>query len=211
MNNTIIITIRLLIKEMFYKYAGSSLSMPLRIDNSSLYNPSKANGFTLIEVLVTVAIAAILVSIAIPSMKEGILNGKTKAFSSEFTSALHLAQSEAVKRGIRVSIKPVQTTGNQWQTGWNIFVDTNENGINDNGEELIQTFSIPSDGLTLTSKDSVFSNWVAFLPSGATKGNAGISGGFRLCRADSSILKSRDFTLQSSGNIIVEKGTLSCP
>lgn len=204
---TIINTARMFFKNITRKNRLSNLPRLVFVAR----HESKSSGFTLIEMLVTIAVAVILATLATPSMKEGVLNGKTKALSSEFTSALHLAQSEAIKRGVQVSIKPMQTTGNQWQTGWDIFVDTNENGANDTGEELIQTFSMSSDGLTLTSKDSVFSSYVAFLPSGATRGNAGISGGFKLCRADLNVNESRDFTLQSSGNIIVEKGTLSCP
>ncbi len=101
-----------------------------------------------------------------------------------------MTQSEAVKRGIQVSIGPLQTSGNEWQKGWNIFADPNGNGTQDTGEELIQTHSMSSNGLTLVSKDSVFASWLGFLPSGATKGNGGISGGFRICRSDADITKS---------------------
>ena len=169
------------------------------------------NGFTLVEILITIAIAGILAAMAAPSMSESIMNCKTKELSGQFTVATHLAQSEAVKRGIQISIKPLQTSANQWQKGWNIFADPNGNGTQDTGEELLQTYSMSSDGLTLVSKDSVFASWLGFLPSGAAKGNGGISGGFRICRSDANIAKSRSITVQGSGNIIIEKGTLSCP
>ncbi len=169
------------------------------------------SGFTLVEMLVTIAIAGILAALAAPSMSESILNSKTKELSGKFTVATHLAQSEAVKRGIQISIKPHQTSGYEWQQGWDIFADPNRNGTQDSGEELIQTYSMSSDGLTLNSKDSVFSTWLGFLPSGAAKGNGGISGSFRICRPDLDITKSRTITIQGSGNIIVEKGTVSCP
>ena len=185
------------------------ISFPVR---SGLLRIKFANrGFTLVELFVTVAIGAILVSIAAPWMHEGIVNSKTKELSGGFIAALHLAQSEAIKRGTQVSIDPMQTTGNQWQTGWNIFADPNANGTQDAGEELIQTYHITSDGPTLASKDATFSSWLAFLPTGASRGNAGIGGGFRICRADHNLAKSRKITIQSSGNIIVETGTLTCP
>lgn len=169
------------------------------------------SGFSLIEMIVTIAIAAILAMLAAPSMKEGIANSKTKELSSEFIAALNLAQSEAIKRGIQVSIDPVLTSGNQWKTGWNLFEDPNANGVQDAGEELIQTYDMQDNGVTLVSKDTTFSNWLAFQPSGAAKGNAGISGGFRICRADNNTARSRKITIQASGNIIAETGTTTCP
>jgi type IV fimbrial biogenesis protein FimT len=193
-------------------------NMPITGKKKAVRNTNSTNkpglfqsGFTLVEMLVTIAIVGIMAALAAPSMSESIQNSKTKELSGELTVALHLAQSEAVKRGIQVSIEPLQTSGNEWQTGWNIFADPNGNGTQDAGEELIQTYSMPDNGLTLVSKDSVFASWLGFLPSGATKGNGGISGGFRLCRADADISKSRTITMQASGNIIVETGTLSCP
>ena len=169
------------------------------------------NGFTLVEMLVTVTIAGILASVAMPSMSESIMNSKTKKLSGQFTVATHYAQSEAVKRGIQVTIKPQQSSGYEWQQGWDIFADPNRNGTQDGGEELLQTYSMSTDGLTLISKDSVFGSWLGFIPSGAAKGSSGISGGFRICRPDGNIEKSRSITVQGSGNIIVEEGTLSCP
>lgn len=169
------------------------------------------NGFTLVELLVTISIAGIMAALAAPTLNESIQNSRVKELSSELTVALHLVQSEAIKRGIQVSINPLQTSGNEWQMGWDIFVDPNANGMLDTGEEIIQTYQIPQDGLTLNSKDSVFASWLSFLPSGASRGNAGINGGFQICRPDGDITKSRSITIQASGNIIVEVGTLTCP
>lgn len=168
-------------------------------------------GFTLIEMIITVSIAVILSSLAAPSLREWVVDGQTRELSSEFHMALTLAQSEAIKRGLQVSIAPQALAGNAWLNGWTVFEDRNSNGIQDAGELTLLTHEWPDNGLTLVSSDSVFSNWLAFLPSGAVTGNAGINGGFRLCRKDRNTQKSRTITLQSSGNIIVEKGTVSCP
>jgi len=171
----------------------------------------KSQGFTLIELLIVVSITTILATIAIPSMSESIKNSKVKELSSEFTAALHLTQTESIKRGIQVSMRPKQVTGSTWQTGWDVFVDTNRDGIQDAGEELIQAYTMPSNNLTLVSKDSTFASWLAFQPSGASRGTGGMSGGFRICRSDANTAKSRNITIQGSGNVIIEEGTLSCP
>ncbi len=168
-------------------------------------------GFTLIEILITLSVGAILAMMAAPSMTESIENSKIKTLSGEFTVALYLAQSEAIKRGIQVSIKPKFRRNNEWKTGWNIFADPNANGARDAGEELIQTYDMNTEGLTLVSEDAVFATWMGFLPSGATRGNGGISGGFRICRADGETTKSRTVIIQATGNIITEMGASSCP
>ena len=168
-------------------------------------------GFTLVEMLIVISIATILAFMAMPSMSESIQNSKVKELSSEFTAALYLTRSEAIKRGIQVTISPQQSSGSSWQTGWNIFEDSDRNGMQGADEELIQTHSMPDNGLTLVSEDSTFASWLAFLPSGGAKGSAGINGGFRICRADQDATKSRSITVQGPGNIIVEAGTPSCP
>ena len=144
-------------------------------------------------------------------MTESMENSKVKTLSGEFTIALHLAQSEAIKRGVQVSIKPQLSSSNAWQTGWDVFSDPNANGTQDASEELIQTYSFNTQGLTLVSKDTVFATWLGFTPSGAAKGNGGINGEFRICRADGNTSKSRTFTIQATGNVITELGTSTCP
>ena len=61
-------------------------------------------GFTLIELIITVALAAIIVTIGIPSFRTAILNNSRTAQVNEFVGVLNLARSEAAKRGLRVTI-----------------------------------------------------------------------------------------------------------
>lgn len=175
------------------------------------YSGLTEGGFTLIELLVTVAILGILAMMSAPSMTESLQNSKIKALSGDLTVAIHLTQSEAIKRGVQVSIKPQQSSANKWLSGWDIFADPNGNGVQDAGDDLIQTYTIDTEGLTLVSEDAVFATWLGFLPSGAAKGNNGISGGFRICRADGNTTKSRTITIQATGNVITEMGASSCP
>ena len=179
--------------------------------NQSCSYMHKNTGFSLIELLVVIAIAGIFTAIAIPSFSESIQNSRVKELSSNFSFSLYLAQSEAVKRGVQVSIEPKQSSGNEWQNGWNVFVDPNANGVLDKGEELINSHDMSENGLTLVSNDGVFSSWIAFLPSSASKGNGALNGGFRICRSDKNIAQSRSINVQASGNINIEKGTLVCP
>lgn len=74
-------------------------------------------GFTLIELMVTISIAAILVAIAAPSFRDLVAGQKIKTASYDVVSALMYVRSEALKRNQNVSL--AQATGG-WQNGWTI-------------------------------------------------------------------------------------------
>lgn len=90
---------------------------------------NRKRGFTLIELVITVALAAILLTIGVPSFQQMIRNNRAATHANEFMSALNLARSEAVKRSVRVSLCPSTnqvacTGGTDWSDGWIVFVDT---------------------------------------------------------------------------------------
>jgi type IV fimbrial biogenesis protein FimT len=72
-------------------------------------------GFTLIELMVVVALAAILAVIATPSFRELMVSTRTRAAASALHESLWLARSEAIKRN-----KPVTFTVTTLQDGWTI-------------------------------------------------------------------------------------------
>ncbi len=84
-------------------------------------------GFTLIELMVTLVVAAIALGLAIPSFKSQMLNNKSIALGEDFVGALNFVRSEAVKRSTRVSLcasKDGATCAGNWTEGFIAFVDT---------------------------------------------------------------------------------------
>lgn len=92
--------------------------------------PKIVKGFTLIELMVTLAVFAIVMTIAIPSFNAQIRNNRSLTFGDEFATALNFARSEAVKRGSPVSLCAADEDqtgcGNDWANGWLVVVDSSE-------------------------------------------------------------------------------------
>lgn len=75
-----------------------------------------SGGFTLVELMAVVAIAAILGSLAVPSFRNLLLNQRLAAASSNFAAALSLARTEAIQRSQKVHVGALE--GSDWSSGW---------------------------------------------------------------------------------------------
>jgi len=78
----------------------------------------RARGFTLVELLTTVAIVAVLASVGAPAFSSMAANMRSRSLSSELYAALSRTRSEAIKRNAEVELKPY--TAQKWQDGWSI-------------------------------------------------------------------------------------------
>jgi type IV fimbrial biogenesis protein FimT len=97
-------------------------------------------GFTLIELMITVSLVAILLSVAIPSFREVIQNNRAASQANALLAAFNLARAEAVKRGEQVRVCPSsdQATcsgGSDWTVGWIVQVVSSA--------EVLQVWSAP--------------------------------------------------------------------
>ncbi len=104
--------------------------------------PSMQFGFTLMELMVTLSIAGIMLSIAIPSFTSTIRSSRITTQVNEFVTSINFIRSEAVKRGMRVSMckssdgATCVTSGN-WAQGWIVFTNQNEDADYDGAPETI--------------------------------------------------------------------------
>ncbi|MGC1332387.1 GspH/FimT family pseudopilin [Pseudomonas sp.] len=83
---------------------------------------SRRNGFTMVEMLVTVAIFAIMAAIALPSYTTIIANNRADTETGDFYRALNYARLEAINRGLSVRITP--STSGVWTSALNITLSS---------------------------------------------------------------------------------------
>lgn len=92
-------------------------------------------GFTLIEVLFTLVILAVLLSLAAPSMRNVVLDQRVKTVASDIHATLIFARSEAIKRNQYVAVCSMTNDGSgcqnstDWARGWIVYLDADGNGF----------------------------------------------------------------------------------
>ncbi len=101
--------------------------MPL-VQPSGRFGLHAARGFTLIEVMIVLAIGAITVAMAAPSLLATIRANRVEAAASDLRAATQLARSEAIKRAAIVVVEP--TTAGAWARGVRVYVDNDLNPSN---------------------------------------------------------------------------------
>lgn len=171
-------------------------------------------GFSVVELVVTLAVAAVLLAAAIPSFQSVIRSNRMSSQANELLTAFTLARSEAVKRNGTIAVCSADTStspptcGTDWAAGTMVFADADGDGVHDTGEEIVRVFRAINADDTITASPSTV-NVVQFNGRGRTT----LTAAFQLqlepgdCETDEQIR--RDFTLDANGRVRVAKAACS--
>lgn len=86
-----------------------------------MYAPPTHSGFTLVELMIVIAIVAITTTFAAPAFVDMIAASRMRSAASDLYASALLARSEAIKRNTNVDVVPV---GGSWSGGWTVqYVD----------------------------------------------------------------------------------------
>jgi type IV fimbrial biogenesis protein FimT len=115
-------------------------------------------GFSLIEVLTILLVVAILASVGLPSMTRMLEGNRLSVNTNRLVSSLYAARSEAVKQNTSVVIctrniagSACGGAGTDWNDGWIVFVDTDDDGVHDAGEDFLNVVEKTDTGMTFAS------------------------------------------------------------
>jgi type IV fimbrial biogenesis protein FimT len=130
----------------------------------------------MIELMVTMALVAILATLAFPSFSETVRQWRRDSATRALTSSLQLARSEAIKSSRRIVVcssangtSCLGTTA--WGSGWIVFVDDGATQLSvDAGERVLAVTAAPSGIASITSTNNV--STLLFLPNGLMRSAA---------------------------------------
>ena len=131
-------------------------------------------GFTLIELMVTLALAAILMTVAVPSFTAYQRNSELTSFANNLLASVNAAKGEAMKRGMNAMMVPA--VGTTWDGGWVVFVDVNRNDTYDASTDItIFTSEAVPAYLTITGNGTTAETapYVKYDASGYSKTKTG--------------------------------------
>lgn len=173
-----------------------------------------SRGFTVLELMITVALLAILLAAAVPSFRTAIQNNRLTASSNQLLTAFQQARSEALKRKVPVSVCAADTSastpacGSDWSEGWIVIVDSNLAGSSSaaysGSANLLRVHPAPEGEATVGGSSAV--DFVRYLPDGQIDIAAGATPPvFELRIPDCRGENARDISISRTGRARAER------
>jgi type IV fimbrial biogenesis protein FimT len=123
-------------------------------------SPKQGAGFTVTELVMVMTIIGVITAIGVPSFKYVTASNRISSEINGLLGDMQFARSQAIKQGLTVTIcsssnstspSPLCNAGNTWNTGWIVFLDSNNDQQVDNGEQVIRVQPPFSSNDTLIS------------------------------------------------------------
>lgn len=163
---------------------------------------SRMRGFTLIELMVTLVVLAIVVGVAVPNFSAMIRDNRSVALADELVGAVNYARSQAITAGGLVSLcasSDGTTCGSDWTEGWIVFTDgvTSATVTPPVVSAVLRHWQVPANATITVAQNSTPTNFIRFTNLGtlAGTGNAAITSQIEGCTGNSA----RNITINRGG------------
>lgn len=175
-------------------------------------------GFGLIELMITIAIVAILTAIALPSYQQSIKSNRVTTDANDFISAVNIARNEAISKGRPVSVCASangtscdSVIAADWSNGWMVFTDYSTSGVVDAGagDTVVRIWGKVNTNDTVTSGGV---GYIKFDRSGSAKiGDGGaLSATFNVTPAQCQANEQRVISVTKLGRAAATTNTGTC-
>ncbi len=132
-------------------------------------------GFTLLELLITLVILTLLLSVGLPQLQSQVEDNRTLTMTQSLQEALAATRHRAISRNGRATLRALGS----WEQGWELFDDLNHNGSRDPGEPLVISHNAQGDGLSISGNRWV-ADYVSYIGTGESRHASGTPrGGFQ--------------------------------
>lgn len=144
----------------------------------------RSGGFTLLELMVSLAVAAVILVLALPEFSAILHKNRVRAASTNLYATMSLARNEAIKRRNSVRVCP-SANGTScrfdgvWTGGWIVFNNADGNG-SPSAAEIIRRVDFVHPQLDIEQDNTV----TAFVQFNATGDAFGTAGEFRICHTN---------------------------
>lgn len=167
----------------------------------------RAHGFTLIEMMITLAISAVLLGLGVPAFQNLIIKSRIGTQVNDLVVDLALARSEALKRGTKVSVctstNGTSCTTSSWTAGRLVFTDTGTAGEIDGTDTVLRVAGALKGGTNLVSSPAAIANYIQYMPTGEVASN----GSLTLCKAG---FAGRVISIGKTGRVSSQVSSTTC-
>jgi type IV fimbrial biogenesis protein FimT len=164
----------------------------------------------LVELIVTLAVGAVLMAIALPSFRNLTMSMQTTQAANQLIHDLNLARAEAVRRGTPVEVVSAGG-GATWSGGWQVIADSGFNNFASGTVQVAQQGSVPATyGVCGATTGGASAGIVVFSPVGALAGGA-TAFDANVNRPDGSTSQGIRISVQGSGEVRSKYNTAGSP
>lgn len=147
-------------------------------------------GFTLVELLVTIAVAIVLITVAVPSFNNLMRDMRVHTAVNAFLASVHFARSEAARRGVRVAVCPSSDQqqcerGANFDDGWLVVAGPDPYAAT---APVLRSFAPDMGGIDIQFRFGAAADpYLSYIPTGQARTDSGalMMGSVRFCEEGS--------------------------